>query len=649
MIEGSRVRVSIVGVVVLALFCALFARLWYLQVAGGTTLATAANANRVRTVTEPAPRGRILDAKGRVLADNRVANVVTIDRRLEPAARKKVVAALAPLLATTVEEINQRLDDARVSPYTPVPVGVDVPIDTLAYIGEHKADFPGVEAEPRAVRRYPAGSLAAHVLGYVGEINEEERATQPDGSYQLGDEIGKSGVEQSYEEDLRGKSGKERLEVDVQGRVLDTLGTTKAVPGNDVQLTLDLDIQNAAEAALAEAMTSVRLEQNEAIRDRFETYAATAGSVIVLDAKTGSVVAMASNPTYDPNAFADGIPTEKYEAYNDPASYYPLLNRAIQGQYAAGSTFKLVTALAGLGTGQITPGTTVNDKGCIDLNVEGGKFCNARDKAHGTVALAEALTVSSDIYFYEIGRAFWGQFYRGEPTGYAIQDEARLLGFGDPTGIALSGEASGRVPDEAWTKAFNEDNPDPKSKAENSIWKPGNNIQLAVGQGDFLATPLQLASSYQTVANGGTVFTPRLASQVLGIDGALVREVAPTSKTMVPLPDGARDAILAGLRGAVRDEGGTASSVFAGFPFDLVDVAGKTGTAEVQDKQDTSVFVAITPPDPAPDQPQYVVVALIEEGGFGADTAAPVVRRVIEALSGLPLTPIRVAGSTAPD
>jgi penicillin-binding protein 2 len=645
MMEGSRVRVSIVGVVVLALFCALFARLWYLQVAGGTNLAAAANANRVRTVAEPAPRGRILDAKGRVLADNRVANVVTFDRRLEASVRKKVVAELAPLLGTTVEEIDKRLDDARVSPYTPVPVGVDVPIDTLAYIGEHKADFPGVRAEPRAVRRYPLGSMASHVLGYVGEINEEESAAQPKGEYQLGDDIGKSGVEKNFEKDLRGKSGKDRLEIDVQGRVLKTLGTTKPVPGNDVQLTLDLDVQNAAESALAEGMAAARETQNRAIKDSFETYAAPAGSVVVLDAKTGSVVAMASNPTYDPNTFADGIPTATYDALNNPDNSYPLLNRAIQGQYAPGSTFKLVTSLAGLTTGEISPGTSVNDKGCIDLNVEGGKFCNAGNEAHGYVDLPEALTVSSDVYFYEIGRAFWGDFHRNEPNGNAIQDEAHTLGFGAVTGVALSGEAKGRVPDSTWKQEVHDERPDAFPYAE---WLPGDNINLAVGQGDLLVTPLQLASAYETVANGGTLFTPRLASRVLGLDGTVLQEISPTART-VALPDGARDAILTGLRGAVRDDKGTASGVFAGFPFDPFDLAGKTGTAEVSGKQDTSVFVAITPPDPTPQQSQYVVVAIIEEGGFGADTAAPIVRRVVEQLDGLPFTPIRVAGSTTAD
>ena len=396
-------------------------------------------------------------------------------------------------------------------------------------------------------------------------------------------------------------------------------------------------------------MAAAQQTHNAAVKDKYENYNAPAGSVVVLDAKTGSVVAMASNPTYDPNAFADGIPTATYQAFNDPANHYPLLNRAIQGQYAPGSTFKLVTSLAGLRTGQISPGTTVDDQGCIDLKVEGGVFCNAGKEAHGSVDLPEALTVSSDVYFYEIGRAFWGDFHRNEPTGNAIQDEAHTLGFGATTGVALSGEAKGRVPDSTWKAAVHAERPDAFPYAE---WLPGDNINLAVGQGDLLVTPLQLASAYEAVANGGTLFTPRLASEVLDLNQKVVRQIPPTPKTPITLPDGARDAILSGLRGAVQSDKGTAGAVFAGFPFSQYDVAGKTGTAQVTGKQDTSVFVGITPPDPAPDQPQYVVVAMVEEGGFGADTAAPIVRRVelvIEGLDGLPLTPMRIAGSTTAD
>lgn len=653
MTATSRVRVSIIGVVVLALFGALFTRLWYLQGAGGTSLAAAATENRVRIVTEPAPRGRILDANGRVLADSRVSNAVTVDRALEGNEREEVIVRLALVLGMSIDEINERLDDPRVSPYSAVPVAVDVAPETLVYIGEHNADFPGVTVDRRSVRAYPNGTTAAHVLGYTGEISEEEIDSQRSGDYSLGDQIGKAGVEQSYERDLRGTPGEERLEIDAQGDVVRSLGTTEPEPGSDVQLTIDLDVQTVAEVALAEAMAKARGIQNDAVDANFATYRAPAGSVVVLDARTGSVVAMVSNPAYDPNQFVDGIPTAVFEEYENPASYFPLLNRTIQGQYAPGSTFKLVTSLAALTTGQINTGTVVNDKGCIDLEVEGGKFCNAGGAVYGTIALSEALTVSSDVFFYELGRAYWRVFKAGDPNGYAIQDEARALGFGSPTGIPLTGESPGRVPDEAFKIDFNADNPDPKAKAENSIWLPGDNIQLAVGQGDLLVTPLQLASAYATLGNGGTVFTPRLASQVLAADGSVEREISPIAKDTVVLPPGSREAILDGLRGVVRSSAGTAGGVFAGFDFDAVDVAGKTGTAVVDDepdgKQDTSVFVAITPPDPAPGQAQYVIVALVEEGGFGADTAAPIVRRVIEGLYGLTPTEILIARGSVED
>lgn len=652
MSDTSRVRLSIVGVVVLALFGALFTRLWYLQTAGGTYLAAAADENRVRIVTEPAPRGRILAADGTVLADNRVTNVVTVDRALEGKRRKRVVDRLALVLGMSVDAINERLDDERVSPYAPVPIAVDVAPEILVYIGERNAEFPGVGVDRRAVREYEHGASAAHLLGYTGEISEKELDAQLSDDYELGDQIGKSGIEQSYEHDLRGTAGTERLEIDAQGEVVRSLGRTKPMPGNDVQLTVDLDVQTVAEDALAEAMAAARQKRNRAVKNKFETYNAPAGSVVVLEARTGSVVAMASNPSYDPNLFVDGIPTATFEEYDKPESHFPLLNRTIQGQYAPGSVFKLVTALAALTTGRIQPATTVVDEGCIDLEVEGGEFCNAGKAENGRINLPQALTVSSDVYFYELGRAYWRAFKADAADGYAIQDQAGALGFGSPTGVPLGGEVGGRIPDEAFKVDFNADNPDPKSKEENSLWLPGDNIQLAVGQGDLLVTPLQLASAYQTLANGGTVFTPRLAAQVLAPDGTVTREITPITKDTVTLAPGWREAIIDGLREVVRSGDGTAGAVFAGFDFNAIDVAGKTGTAVVSDddaKHDTSVFVAITPPDPAPAQPQYVIVALVEEGGFGADTAAPIVRRVIEGIHGIAPTEILIARGSVED
>ncbi len=637
MIEGSRVRVSIVGVVVLALFSALFARLWYLQVAAGSSYAAAAQTNRVRIVPQPPPRGRILDDKGRVLVDNRVANAITVDRKLDPKRRALVVGRLAELLGVPVATIQKRLDDPRVSPYTPVPVAVGVPVDTLAYVSEHKPDFPGVNAEPLAARHYPYGPLIAHALGYVGEISADELRSRPRSNYELGDAIGKAGVEQAFESELRGRPGLAKLEIDSRGRVFRSLGTEKPEPGHDVQLTLDLDVQKLAEDSLAQGMAAAQGVQDTAVKDRYEKFKAPAGAAVVLDARDGSVVAMASNPSFDPSEFADGIPSERFQQLNDPANHFPLINRVIQGQYAPGSTFKLVTALAGLASGTLTPNTTVDDTGVYKIS--DGVFKNAGGFAYGRVALPRAITVSSDVYFYTLGGNLWRLERRGDPTGDAIQQMARSLGFGRPTGVALPGELKGRVPDAAWKKLAHQQRPDAFPFAD---WEPGDNVHLAVGQGDLVVTPLQLASAYLTFADNGTMFTPRLASQVLDANGQKVRDLPPLPAGQVPISDEGHGAILAGLKGAVADPNGTASAVFVGFPLADVSVAGKTGTAEVVGKQDTSLFVGITPAEADPGRPRYVVLAVVEEGGFGAETAAPIVRRIIEGLSGLPLSTVAV-------
>lgn len=628
----TRVRLSIVGVVAIALFSALFARLWYLQVAGGTNIAAAANANRERILPLEPPRGRLLDDKGRVLADNKIVNAITVDRRLDAKTRGMVVGRLAELLGVPVAAIQKRLDDQRISPYTPVPVATDVKIDTVAYLSEHQSDFPGVKAESLVVRRYPNLSVMAQVLGYVGEINAEELKAHPRGGYQLGDEIGKAGAEATFEADLRGTPGFERLEIDSRGQVIRTLRTVKSLPGHDVQLTLDLDVQKLAEESLAQGMVSARAVQDTTVKDHYQKFAAPAGSLVVLDAQTGSVVAMASTPSYDPNEFVNGIPTDRYNQLVDPGNHFPLINRAIQGQYAPGSAFKLVTALAGLASGDISPGKTIDDTGCLDLKVAGGRFCNDGGAAYGGISLGRAITVSSDVYFYTIGRDLWQAFHRGDPSGNAIQDMARTLGFGKPTGVALPGESKGRVPDAAWKKAFNANNPDPSTR----VWLPGDNIHFAVGQGDLLVTPIQLANAYQTFANGGTVFTLRIASAVYDASGEKLREIPPQPAGTVAFSPAWASVMMSGFEGTVAR--GTAAAAFTGFPLDTVSVAGKTGTAQVAGKEPTSVFVAMTPVA----QTQYVLASIVEEAGYGAETAAPIVRRVLEGLDGLPLSTIQV-------
>ena len=647
MTEGiPRFRLSIIGIIVLALFSALFVRLWFLQVAASSEAAEAATRNRVRIVREPAIRGRILDAQGRVLVGNDVADAVTFDRSVPITVDEKelVIGRLAELLGVDTKQIENTIDDPRVAPFAPVPVAVDVPIETITYIVEHKEEFTdAVDTGPLAFRYYPHGNLGAHALGYVGQINPDELEALRDQGYRQGDLIGKSGVEQMFESELRGEPRIQRLEVDSRGRVVRVAEDRPPVAGKDVQLTLNLDVQRVAEESLRQGMEGAHGLRcvNE---DSAQSCRAGAGSVTVLNATDGSVVAMASAPDFNPAEFGAGIPSETLEAFQRPESGFPLLNRSVQGTYAPGSTWKPISALGGFASGHLTPQTTFYDEGCLEIGDR--EFCNAGDQPLGSVDLARSLTVSSDVYYYDLGRDLW-QFYNDEVNlggesadrGYAIQETAREYGFGEPTGIGLAGEATGRLPDQEFKEDYNKNNPDLAQREQNSVWLPGDSANLAVGQGDLLVTPLQLANAYAILANGGVQYTPRLAAAILeprtGAEEAeaeVVRLLAAQRVGEVELDPFLRAAIMGGLVGVVASGDGTATGAFQGMRDDI---AGKTGTAEVVNKQDTSLFAGITPVEPGAG-PQYVTVAVVEEGGFGASVAAPIVRRVIEALNGNP-------------
>ncbi|HEV7888636.1 MAG TPA: penicillin-binding protein 2, partial [Acidimicrobiales bacterium] len=618
-------RMGVLGMVVLSLFAALYARLWFLQVVANQESTRAVIINQVRVVPEEAPRGRILDRQGRTIVDNRVSQAVTVNR-VNFKNDVEEVTRLAALLKLPPAVLVNRINDQRFSPYKPVPVAEDVPEDVVVYLGEHRDEFPGVEAAQLTERSYPNGNLGAHLLGYVGEINGDELKARKGNDYRLGDTIGKSGVERSYEDALRGVPGLTKLEVDSRGHVLQTLDERPPEQGSDLQLTVDLDVQKLAEESLAQGIEAARRSPDKEAKKNF---LAPAGAAVVLDPKDGSVLAMASFPTYTPGDFVNGIRPELFQALNEPASHFPLTNRAISGQYAPGSTFKLVTSIAGLTDGLIQPGTTVVDTG--SLKVGNRVFKNAGSRSYGRVGLVQALTVSSDVYFYQMGANFW---YRRGQVGDGIQQTARALGLGAKSGILLDGEQRGRVPDPESRKRLHDKHPDafPEGK-----WFAGDNVNLAIGQGETLVTPLQLANAYATFANGGTVFMPRVAARVLKQDGAVVREVLPEEKGKVELPS--RDAILSGLRGAVSHPDGTAYGSFTGFPGGFP-VAGKTGTAQVQGKQDTALFAAFAPAD----NPQYVVAVVMEEAGFGGSVAAPVARRILEGLAGRPPGPVHLAG-----
>lgn len=626
--ENSRLRLAVLGVVVLSLFAALFTRLWYLQVMDSETFQVQAEQNQVQLVYEEAPRGRILDRQGRVIVDNRVSEAVTVNRQALKGHEDEVIPRLAAVLRIGEEELRERIADPRYSPYKPVPVAEGVAEETIVYLKEHRADFPGVDEAKLAERSYPNGTLGAHVLGYVGEINDTELADRKGKGYRLGDSIGKSGVEQSYEDDLRGLPGITKLEVDSRGRVLRTLARRAPEQGHDLQLTVDIDVQRLAEESLAQGLERARERFDENTKKNF---LAPAGAVVVLDPRDGAVLAMASNPTFDPASFVNGISPDVFRALQDPGRHYPLNNRVIQGQYAPGSTFKLVTALTALRRGLINERTTFEDKG--SLRIGNRTFRNANEFPWGRVNVTRALAVSSDVFFYTLGASFWNQ--RGQYGETAIQETAHELGMGQKTGVPLSSEARGRISDPEGRKRLHEARPDAFPEGR---WFAGDNANLSIGQGETVVTPLQLGTAYAAVANGGSVYKPQVAARVLRQDGTVVRQVEPVVNRRVDLPPAVRNPLVGGLRGAVTDPKGTAHPAFAGFS--AFAVAGKTGTAQVSAKQDTAVFAAFGPLE----SPQYVISVFMEESGFGGAVAAPVARRIFAGLAGKPVGVVELAG-----
>lgn len=627
--ESSRVRLSVIGIVVLSLFAAMFSRLWYLQVMDTAKFQSIATRNRVRIVHEEAPRGLILDRKGRPLVTNRSSLAITVNRAELKGKEDDVVPRLAALLGISKEELTRRINDPRFSPYKPVPVATDVDKDKVVYVKEHAADFPGVDALALAERSYPHAALAAHLLGYVGEINDTELKDRKNHNktYRLGDSIGKSGAELTYEDDLRGTPGETKYQVDANGNVLGPpLGSIPPEQGHNLQLTIDLDVQQLAEDSLAQGLDAARKSYD---RETKKNFVAPAGAVVVMDPRDGSVLAMASNPTFDPTSFINGIKPDVFAAMQDPNSHFPLTNRVISGQYAPGSTFKLVTSVAGLRDGLLDPNTWFLDTG--SYKVGNRVFYNAGKRSYGRVNLTRAITVSSDAYFYSLGANFWNQ--RGRLGETAIQDVAHEFGLGEKTGIPLAAEAKGRISDPATRKKLHDDHP---TAFPEGHWFAGDNVNLAIGQGETVVTPLQLATAYATFANGGTVFEPRIAARVLDQAGTPVRDLPSNSVRKVALPGAIRDPILQGLEGAVNATDGTAHGAFIGF--NGFPVAGKTGTAQVTGKQDTAVFVGFAPAN----DPQYVVAVFMEEAGFGGSVAAPVARRIFDGLAGKPVTPIQL-------
>jgi penicillin-binding protein 2 len=595
-------RFAVLGLVVLVALGALAVRLWSMQVLSGSQYAAAAENNRTREVSLPAARGRILDVKGRSLVTNRP--VMTVTAQSSISLDTTLVARLSAAINVSVPDIQTKLASYKQERLAPRTLRTDVPLATAAYLIEHAADFPGVSVDEAAVREYPYGSLAAHVLGYTGEISEAQLAststTLPDAG--LGDIVGKTGIEAYYDKVLQGEKGFRRFEVDNQGRIRSILAEGAPRAGKDVRLTIDKDVQAVAEKALADAIA-------EAHRQGFTH--ARAGAAVVLDVQTGAVVAMASVPTYDPTIFLGGISAADWQRLNDRASEYPLNNRAIMAAYAPASTIKAITAMAGLEAGVITPGTTFNCTGrWKGFGNQWAKWCWLHT-GHGNLSLVGAVEKSCDSYFYNVGKLLY------QAPGEKLQAFERSMGLGSRLGIDLPGEVAGRVPDAAWKKAFNANYP------EYQQWVPGDTVNMAIGQGDLLVTPLQLASAYATLGNGGVVVRPHVLDAVLGIDGKPSLEA---SVTVVSTPT-VSASHLATLRTALVGVTtvGTGRGAFVGFP---IRVAGKTGTAQVNGKDDTAVFACYAPAS----APRYAIAVFIEQGGHGGSVAAPAARQIMSKL-----------------
>ena len=657
--DAGRFRLRIFAFVALILFGALFTRLWYLQVIAYETLQTEAETNVLREVFEEAPRGRILDRNGRVIVTNKVVDVVTIDKavlgELDADGQREMFHRLAVAISrsgrlTKLKSITDEVAGGRYGPFDVVPVAVDVDPGLLVFLGERPDAFPGVEVVSRTVRSYPFGNLAAHLLGYVGPVTLDELQTanariDPGAgdakTYQLSDKIGKTGVERVFEDVLSGVPGVRYLEVDYRGEVIRerTEYHRAPIPGADLHLTIDVDLQALAERELASGLAAAREHNPEPNEPEFT---AAAGSVVAIDPRDGELLAMASFPTYDPSEFVNGISFAKFEQLTSPDNYSPILNRAIQGLYAPGSTFKIVTSFAALGKDLLGPDSiimearngTIEDTGtyrysrCED-DFEAADTCVFESPYTGPAVsyrLHEAITVSSDVFFYKLGgEGFW-QLPRGTEGDEAIQATAREMGLGSSTGIQLPYERSGVVPDRDYFDA--------QAKAgvflrDGSQWYPGDTIQLAIGQGDLLVTPAQLANLYATVGNGGTLHQITVASRIVepSVDGepGEVTEFGARVLRRLEFPADHLAQVQLGLKGVPLT--GTARGPFAGFPATWA-VAGKTGTAQVRGQADTSLFAAYGPVNSG--EPEIAVSVVLEEAGLGSAVAAPVTRAILE-------------------
>ncbi len=587
-------RIAVFGGVALALFAVLFFRLWFLQVLNGSKYLAEAKNNRTREFRVSAPRGKVVDRNGRVLVTNRTSLALQVNPSKlpeDPRERHAELSRLAALTHSSLPRLRKTMhEQLLLAASAPVTLRRDVGDYLVYYLQENQTRFPGVTVERVFVRRYPHGTLAAHILGNVGEISEEQLKEARFRGLQPGDEIGQEGVEDTYDRFLRGRPGIERIQVDALGQPTRNgrLVSQPPAPGDNLKLSIDSAVQEAGEAAMA----SFGLR----------------GGFVTMDVHSGEILGLGSYPTFDPSVFTRPMTQAQVnELYRDPI-LAPLTDRAIAGLYPTGSTFKPITAMAALESGNLTTDEVIDDPG--QFEVGGEVFKNAGEAANGSVSLVSALEVSSDVFFYNLGFRMWN-------TGN-LQHWAHSLGIGRPTGIDLPGAAEGLLPSQRWRNQLYAEGETERP------WSAGDNIQLATGQGDLQTNPLQMAVAYAAIANGGTIVTPHVGLQVDDAAGRVLREFDPAPRRHVRMDPAYREAILEGLHDAAQNGGGTSFAVFGNFP---IPVAGKTGTAERPPYPDQSWYGVLAPYP----NPRIVTFVTMEEGGFGAEAAAPAARTILEA------------------
>src|SRR4051812_4088501 len=667
--KTSRLRLIVLQALVFSLFVTLFARLYYLQVVTGDTYHAKAASQSVREVVTQPARGLIVDDMGRPLVTNRKAWVVEVDKNvlaeLAPGDRAELLTRVGKATKVSVADIQKTLADWNGSRYQPVPIASDVPEKVALAILEQPEDYPAVVAEQQSVRSYPQpfGINLAHVLGYLSPITEDEYDTatkQEDPSLNATSAVGRAGVEKEYDEWLRGLPGHTSVAVDSLGRPLGAGESVAAQPGDTLVTSIDAKVQGVVERELHDAITTARQTYDPVTH---KNYVADSGAVVVMEAKTGRIVAMASQPTYDPGVWVGGITRKQLARLYSAKAGNPLLGRATQGQFAPGSTWKPIMTVGALNNG-FSPDTRLD---CSSgLQVGNRWFKNYESASYGPITFAQALQLSCDTFFYRVGLHFWQQ-YGSDPQDVDAKDplvqEAKNFGFGSETGADIPGEASGRIADRHWKLAYWKAmkhyycTMDEKGTAkspflklfahefclEGSYYRAGDAVNFAIGQGDTMVTPLQLARAYAALSNGGTLYAPRVAKAIVGPDGTVLKRFDPKTVGKVDATPASIKYVDTALQGTPKV--GTLAWKFGGFPLDRVHIRGKTGSAEVYGKQSTSWVASY--------DENYVVIMMVSQAGTGSGTSGPAVRKIWETLygiDGMTVDPAKAAipGTTPP-